>query len=184
MSNQRLSVQEFLTVCSETANLINKRPIGTLPSTDSEINILTSNSLLLGRAIAKNPGGWQPGSQDPRKRHHVVQAIVDMFWKKWTQLYAPALVVRRKWHTANRNLHPGNVVIIADRNTMRGEYRLGLVEEVFPGRDGKVRRVSVMYKNFRVGDKIQAYKGDDEAVIVHRSTQRLALLVPVDDDDN
>ena len=67
---------------------------------------------------------------------------------------------------------------------MRGEYRLGLVEEVFPGRDGKVRRVSVMYKNFRVGDKIQAYKGHDEAVIVHRSTQRLALLVPVDDDDN
>ena len=38
--NQRLSVEEFLTVCGETANLLNERPIGTLPSTDSEINIL------------------------------------------------------------------------------------------------------------------------------------------------
>ena len=74
------------------------------------MNILTPNSLLLGRVTAKNLGGWQSG------------------------------------------------------------------------RDGKVRRVSVMYKNFRVGDKILAYKGHNEAVIVHRSTQRLALLVPVNDD--
>lgn len=88
----------------------------------------------------------------------------------------------RKWNTANRNLHPGDLVIIADRNTMRGEYRLGLVQEVFPGRGNKVRQVSVMYKNFRVGEKLQTYKGNNEAVVVSRSTQRLALLVPVDDD--
>ena len=182
ISNQRLSVQEFLTVCSETANLLNERPIGTLPSADSEINILTPNSLLLGRATAKNPGGWQPCSRDPRKRHHVVQTVVDEFWKKWTQLYAPALVVRRKWNTANRNLCPGDVVIIADRNTMRGEYRLGLVQEVFPGKDNKVRRATVMYKNFRVGEKIQTYKGHNEAVVVSRSAQRLALLVPENDE--
>ena len=184
INNQRLSVQEFMTVCSEAMNLLNERPIGTLPSADSELNILTPNSLLLGRATAKNPGGWQPNSNKPGKRYHAVQIVTDEFWKKWTELYAPALVIRRKWNTANRNLCPGYVVIIADRNTLRGDYRLGIVQEVFPSQDGKVRRVNVMYKNFQIGEKVQKYKGHNEAVIVSRSVQRLSLLVPVDMDQD
>ena len=55
------------------------------------------------------------------------------------ELYAPALVVQRKWHTATRNLCPGDVVIVADKNTLRGDYRLALVQDVFPGGGGKVR---------------------------------------------
>ncbi|CAB4019975.1 Hypothetical predicted protein [Paramuricea clavata] len=161
-----------------------ERPIGTLPSADSELNILTPNSLLLGRATAKNPGGWQPNGNNPGKRYHVVQIVTDEFWKKWTELYAPALVIRRKWNTANRNLRPEDVVIIADRNTLRGDYRLGIVQEVFLSQDGKVRRVNVMYKNFQVGEKVQKYKGHNEAVIVSRSSQRLSLLVPVDMDQD
>jgi hypothetical protein len=102
INNQRLSVQEFMTVCSEATNLLNERPIGTLPSADSELNILTPNSLLLGRATAKNPGGWQPNSNNPGKRYHAVQIVTDEFWKKWTELYAPALVIRRKWNTVPR----------------------------------------------------------------------------------
>jgi hypothetical protein len=185
INNQRLSVQEFMTVCSEATNLLNERPIGTLPSADSELNILTPNSLLLGRATAKNPGGWQPNSNNPGKRYHAVQIVTDEFWKKWTELYAPALVIRRKWNTSNRNLCPGDVVIIADRNTLRGDYRLGIVQEVFPSQDGKVRRVNVMYKNFQIGEKVQKYKGHNEAVIVSRSAQRLSLfIVPVDMDQD
>ena len=182
VNNQRLSASEFLTVCSEVSNLLNERPIGSLPGADSEINILTPNSLLLGRATIKNPGGWQPQGSNPRNRYYLVQRVIEEFWKKWTELYAPALVVRRKWDTTTRNLRPGDVVIVADKNTLRGEYRLGLVHEVFPGQDERVRRVSVRYKNFQVGDKFNAYKGDNQAIIVTRSTQRLALLVPVDED--
>ena len=181
VNNQRLSASEFLTVCSEVSNLLNERPIGTLPGADSELNILTPNSLLLGRATAKNPGGWQPQGNNPRNRYYLVQRVIDEFWRKWTELYAPALVIRRQWNTTTRNLRPGDVVIIADKNTMRGEYRLGLVREVFPSRDKKVRRVSVMYKNFQNGDKLE-YKGDSQAIVVTRSTQRLSLLVPVDEE--
>ena len=42
------------------ANLLNERPISTLPDVDSYLNVLTPNALLLGRACAKNPGNWQP----------------------------------------------------------------------------------------------------------------------------
>lgn len=46
---------------------------------------------------------------------------------------------------------------MADKNVLQGEYRLGIVKEVFPGADGKAQRVLITYKNFRVGDIGQTY---------------------------
>ncbi len=140
VGKKRLTVPEFLTVCTEAANLMNERPIGTLPSADSELNVLTPNSLLLGRSTAKNPGEWQPFTynQSTQNRYHLVQTAVEDFWEKWTELYAPTLIVQRKWHVFRRNLREGDVVIVADKNVLRAEYRLGVVREVFPDRDGKV----------------------------------------------
>ena len=66
---------------------------------------------------------------------------------------------------------------------MRGNYRLGVVQEVFPDEDGKVRRVLVMYKNFHVGKYRSCYRVS-EAVTVSRSVQRLALLVPVETEED
>ena len=60
--------------------------------------------------------------------------------------------VQRKCNVNTHNLPLGDVVIVADRNVLRGEYRLEIVKEVFPDADGKVRRVLVTYKNFRVGN--------------------------------
>ncbi|RUA05209.1 MAG: hypothetical protein DSY43_05115, partial [Gammaproteobacteria bacterium] len=170
VNNQRLSVPEFLTLCYEVSNLMNERPIGAQPSIDSTLNILTPNSLLLGRARAINPLGWQPHNSNIKTRYHLVQEVTEDFWKRWTELYAPTLIVRRKWHTSTRNLRPGDVVIVADKNVFRGEYRLGLVKEVFPSGDGKVRRVSVTYKNYRVGEDVREYRGAKD-VTVTRAVQ-------------
>ena len=140
VSNQRLSVSEFLTVCCEVSNLLTERPIGVKPSVDSTINVLTPNSLLLGRATASNPLGWQPYETSVATRYHLVQSVVEDFWKRCTELYAPALVVQHKWHTASRNLCPGDVVIVADKNTLRGDYCLALVKECFQEKMAKCAR--------------------------------------------
>ena len=86
------------------------------------------------------------------------------------------IVIQRKWNVHTRNLRLGDVVIVADRNVLRDEYRLGIVKEVF----GKVRRVIVTYKNFRVGNIGQKYYGVSDTLTVSRSVHRLDLLVPVD----
>ncbi|KAK3746693.1 hypothetical protein QZH41_018918 [Actinostola sp. cb2023] len=92
VNNQHLSVPEFLTLCYEVSNLMNERPIGAQPSIDSTLNILTPNSLLLGRARAINPLGWQPHNSNIRTRYHLVQAVTEDVWKRWTELYAPTLI--------------------------------------------------------------------------------------------
>jgi len=114
-------------------------------------------------------------------RYRIVQAVVEEFWKKWTELYAPTLLIQRKWNTAYRNLKPRDIVIIADKNTLRGEYRLGEVKEVIPSKDNKVRQVTVRYKSYKVGEKAHHYSGARD-IVVSRSVHRLALLVPVDFD--
>ena len=180
VGNQRLSATEFITLCAEVTNLLNERPIGTLPSDDADINILTPNSLLLGRATAKNPGGWQTSHSNLSTRYHLIQQLADQFWQRWVELCAPNLIVQRKWHESSRNLRPGDVVLVLDKNSFRGEYRLGLIKEVFPGIDGKVRKVSLTYKNYKIGEKISQYSGAKDTVVI-RTVQKLALLVSVDE---
>lgn len=175
---KRFSAAEFLSVCYDIANVLNERPIGSLPGSDSEISLLTPNSLLMGRATAQNPGGWQPQSQ-LCQRFQLVQQICDLFWKRWCELCAPALVVQKKWRIETRNLRKGDIVLMADKNSLRGHYKIAIVKETFPSKDGKVRKVTLSYKNFKVGDEVSRYSGAPD-VQVTRSVHRLALLVPVD----
>ena len=176
---QQLSVPEFLTVCIEAANLINERPLGLLPSLDSEINVLTPNCLLLVRATASNPSGWQPGNLSLKTRYHLVTAIGDIFWKHWIEYFAPTLVYWPKCFDKQCNLQPGDIVLVADNNALIGEYRLARVRAVHPGSDGCVPSAHVEYKRFRTREAANEYKGTPYTS-VWRSIQNLVLLVPVD----
>ena len=54
--------------------------------------------------------------------------------------------------------------------------------EVYPGCDGRVRKVGLEYKTFRVGSAVQHYEGC-KATRVVRSIHKLALLVPVSENE-
>lgn len=48
INDQRLSTTQFMTLCTEISKILNEKPLGTLPSDDSTINILTPNWELIG----------------------------------------------------------------------------------------------------------------------------------------
>ena len=143
---QRLSAGEYLALCYEVANLMNERPIGLRTSPDSEVNILTPNSLLLGRATSRNPGRWLPGVESVKTRLQLVLSVAESFWTQWNSLYAPTLLRQNKWYDSHRDVQEGDIVLVADRNALRGEYRVARVVRAQPGRAGKVRQVHVTYK--------------------------------------
>ena len=144
MQEQRLSPSEFIAVLYDVANTVNERPIGRT-TIDSELSVLTPNSLLLGRSMAKNPGGWAPTS-DIMTRFHLVQQISNSFWRQWMKITAPGLITDEKWHSKSENLKPGDVVFVLDSGALKAEYKLALVQEVYPDGDNVVRKVKVMYK--------------------------------------
>jgi hypothetical protein len=178
IGKKRLSASEFSTACYDVSNIINERPLGTSPGTDSAISILTPNFLLIGRPFAKNPGSWEQNASTG-SRMQLVVSVVDDFWSRWQELYVPTFIAQSKWFREYRDLQVGDVVLVMESNILRKQYKLAKVHEVFPGTDGKVRRVSVCYKNYKVRGKSIEYTGAKDT-IVNRSVQRLALLVPVD----
>jgi hypothetical protein len=175
-----LSITELLTAFCEVMQLMNQRPIGTAAKEDGESRYLCPNDLLLGRASPEVPSlPWNYKSK-AGDRLKIVQSVVDSFWQRWMTEYAPNLVVRQKWHVSKRNVSVGDLVMIADSNSLRGEYRMALVDKIKIGSDGKVRSCTLKYK---LQKKTLDYKGS-EYTYVDRAVQRLVMVLAQDSTDD
>ena len=177
-----MTFSELQTVCFEAANLVNERPIGRHPTSPDDESYLCPNDVLLGRSTSRVPSRPFAQTDNPRCRYEFIQKVVNNFWRKWTRDYFPSLIIQQKWHTAKRNLKTGDIVLIQDSNQIRGQWKLGKVSEVFPGEDGRVRKVQVSYKNPKPGEPPHKNTGRGY-VTVERSVNRLILLLPVDEEE-
>jgi hypothetical protein len=65
--------------------------------------------------------------------------MAQLFWDLWTKFYLPTLVPRKKLKLAQENLTVGNVVLLLDPNQPNGFWKIGHVNQVYPGGDGLVR---------------------------------------------
>ena len=146
-----LFLNELFTLMKEVANLANERPIGLKPNSQSDSQYLSPNCLLLGRCSERinsgpfqNKANFDHDPKDDRTRFILVQKITDQFWKTWTDLYFPTLLRRQKWHHKERDMKIDDVCVMKDSNTMRGEWRLCRVIEVYPDKEGVVRNVKVI----------------------------------------
>jgi hypothetical protein len=68
-------------------------------------------------------------------------------WQRFFKEIVPMLGPRQKWSQEKENLAVGDVVIELDKNLPRGVWRLMRVSQIFPSKDGLVRRVEVMSTN-------------------------------------
>ena len=168
-----MSFTELQTLCCEAAELVNERPLAISHSRvneDLELNYLCPNQLLLGRASGKIPvGSWTKVSNMARRTKYV-QEVADRFWKEWYKLVFPSVVIHPKWHVERRNLKIGDIVMVADQNALRGDYRLAVVSDVFPDEKGRVRQVQVSYRSPR-----------SDIGRVKRDVRRLVLILPVEE---
>ena len=88
------------------------------------------------------------GVEATENQYRQSQAIVEHFWKRWLKEYVPHLTERRKWTTDRRNVEVGDLVLIIEPNTPRGQWPLGQVLETYPDkRDNVVRVVKVKAAN-------------------------------------
>ena len=59
-----------------------------------------------------------------KKMWRLVQKFADLFRAKWLKCYVPSLQSRQIWHERTPNLNPGDIVLIADDNCVRGLWPL------------------------------------------------------------
>jgi hypothetical protein len=144
LKEQTLHEENLVTFLCEVEAIINGRPI-TKASDDPKDSIaLTPNDLLLLCAPAQLPPGiFVKEDTYVRRRWRQVQYLADQFWKRWVREYLPLLQQRQKWLSQKQNLAVGDLVLLVEENTPRGQWAKGLVQEVFPDRYGTVRQAMI-----------------------------------------
>ena len=115
-----------------------------VPNDPDDGAYICPNDMLLGRASPQVPQGPLKETKDPRKRVEFVQKIVNSFWRQWTRDVFPSLFPRKKWDTTTRDVRVDDVVMIAGDNAIRGKWTIGRVTKFYPGKDKRVRNVTIL----------------------------------------
>ena len=144
VKEQLLTDEALLTFMAETERILNDRPITQISDDVRDPLPLSPGQLLTIKPSSSLPQGVFSKQDCYGKRWwRQVQYLANIFWKRWLKEYLPQLQCRSKWLKTQRNMKAGDIVLIVDENTPRGQWPLGIVTNVKPGRDGLVRSVQV-----------------------------------------
>ncbi|EFA08484.1 hypothetical protein TcasGA2_TC006136 [Tribolium castaneum] len=147
IGTQILTYEEFTTVITQIEALLNSRPLCTLSSDPNEPLALTPAHFLTGTPLQSLPIQNLDMSTNLVTRKELLDQILQTYWKRWHMEYLHNLQVRQKWNKPSSPIKVGTVVVLRTDNTPPLHWPLGVVQEVFPGKDGIVRVASVKTPN-------------------------------------
>ena len=127
------------TVFAEVQCLVNSRPLGYPSNEANDLQPITPNHFILGRATTEVPQGPFRETKNSRKRFEFVQALAQQVLNRFHREYLQTLMQRAKWQSKERQFKIGDIVLMVDSNVARGKWNLARVIEVYPGRDGVAR---------------------------------------------
>ena len=140
-----LSWVELSEVVLEVETQLNRRPLSYVED-DVQLPVLTPASFLFQRANRlPELELWRKENRDLRKRAKHLKSCKDALWKRWTRDYLAALRERhgRGKEGKLKSLKIGDVVIIHSEEKNRGKWPLGIVQQLYGGRDGVIRAVKL-----------------------------------------
>ena len=152
---QTLTWNEMATVFVEVKCLVNSRPLGYSSNDPNDLQPITPNHFILGRASADIPQGPFEETKNLHKRFEFVQSLVNQFWKRFIKEYIPTLTRRTKWKFPRRQIRVGDIVLLTDPCLPRGKWDLARVTNVFKGPDDIIRNVEVKTKSSTYRRSIQ-----------------------------
>ena len=179
-SAKQLDCSSLRTFLYEVMAVVNSRPLTTDHLNDSSSpEPLTPNHILTMKSsvILPPPGRFEREDLYLRKRWRRVQLLSNIFWARWKKEYLLNLQQRQKWIKDRRNAKVNDVVILQDNTLPRGQWKLARVVEVYPGRDGRVRRLKLL-----ISDSTLDGKGKRLAkpVYLERPIHKTVLLLEAD----
>lgn len=148
VGSQILTYEELYTVLVQIEALLNSRPLYCLSPDPSEPLALTPSHFLTGECLKHLPArdlSDQPSNLMARK--HLLDSLVQSYWKRWHTEYLSNLQTSQKWNTPSMPIKVGMIVILMKENAPPLFWPLGIIEEVYPGTDGVVRVASIKTKS-------------------------------------
>ena len=135
--------KELQEVLLDVEIALNNRPLQYLED-DVQMPTLTPNSMLfVGCNAIPELEAHHEEEADIRKRAKFLSRCKDAVWRRWSTEYLRGLRERHNQKNGTREfkLSKGDVVIIKSDERNRASWSLGIVDELYPGRDDVVRAV-------------------------------------------
>lgn len=143
IGKQLLSYEEMFTVLTQIECLLNSRPLCLLSDTPQP-EVLTPAHFLMSTPLQFLPAyDVQNESVHLRDRHKLLDNLVKSYWKRWHLEYLHTLQTRQKWNAPSVPVTVGTLVLIRQDDTPPLRWPTGIIEEVYPGKDGIIRVVLV-----------------------------------------
>lgn len=138
----------LVTVMAEVCAIINARPLVPV-STDCENPEVLSPSVLLTQKLLcdQQPVGDMDIKLLYKDQWKRVQYLADQFWLKWKRDYLQTLQKRQKWNSERDPIALGDVVFLKDKGVVRNRWPMGLISQIFPSEDGRIRKAEVVIFN-------------------------------------
>ena len=151
LSCERALDENLITFATEVEKILNDRPITPLNNDPSDLEAISPSMLLTGNLRVDVPTCEFLKAEAYRNSWKLVRWLADRFWQRWMKSYLPLLQRRQKWILPSRDLKKGDLVLVYDEHTRRGMWPKAIVEETFPGPDGRVRvaRVRTVNNTFK-----------------------------------
>ncbi|GFV94484.1 integrase catalytic domain-containing protein [Trichonephila clavipes] len=144
VGNIRLTYEEFLTVIIQIEGMLNSRPLVPLSSDLDDLNVLTPSHFLIGSSITSIVEPDLTNLNENRLDNwQKITKIIQLIWKRWSVDYLNSLQQRNKWHFEKKNAKIGDMVIIKEDNLPSCQWSLGRINNIYQGKDSKVRVVEV-----------------------------------------
>jgi len=173
-----LTFEELQTVLTEIEAVINQRPLCYM--SDDEIgNTITPNHLIFGRQLSSKPSvnvfSAITSVDDCTRRVKYILNLVQHFQKRFRVTYLNELKQKHMYNktktSAEQKLTLNDVVLIKDDSPQpRTQWRIGKVEKLVIGADGKIRGARL---------KVNTSNGTS---LVHRPVQKIIPFEIANDD--
>jgi hypothetical protein len=139
-----LSEEEFRTVVSKVAWMLNQRPIQRVGDNDDFETLCPAHFLGGTPEEAAFPPDLPENRADLPQRLKLQVEIQRHFWVRFQQEIVPELAPRTKWLKRVADFREGDLAVEADERSKRGEWRKVRIVRTIPSTDGAVRKVEIM----------------------------------------
>lgn len=139
-----LEEEEFRTVVSKVAWMLNQRPIQKVGDADDFETLCPAHFLGGAPDESSFPPDLPEERLDLPRRLRLQVEIQRHFWARFQREIVPELAPRTKWLNRVGDFKEGDLAIEVDDKSRRGEWRKVRIIRTMPSTDGAVRKVEIM----------------------------------------
>ena len=139
-----LSQKQFEEIVLDIQVTLNNQPLMYVEE-DIQMSVLIPNTLPYGQPLLVPKKYIYDNVPEMKARQRYINKCKDAAWARWTKEYLNTLRERRNMlHQAKEmQISLGDIVLIKSDEKYRGKWNIGMVDNLYKGKDGVIRAVGL-----------------------------------------